>query len=366
MVDFEDVLGSYTGIPLCTKNDVIVLNNCGFQVILWVSGDDTKRQVENWIESELRFKHPQQITVLSTRPSNSLLWLLQFLKISISVPETNYFYCSLFPGVRLSKNPKRIIRMHDPFGLKSDWLGAFLNGGGKLKLRFARALRTKALMNVIQESTMLFNSEYTLKRCKSLYGYQRGSVIHSLVQFSDSLDLGRSINDSPYFLIIGGSRQRKKPEIVVNLWASSELKESFELVVVGKIPLNLLSQESKEQIASRRLRIIHGINSAELQFLVNHCVATFFYSLGEGWGQPLAESVYCGKPVICNDLEVFKEVANGYASFFPTNSPNELIPLAKSLYKMHIERRINETEISRFGERYGLENLKTKWQELLC
>jgi glycosyltransferase involved in cell wall biosynthesis len=366
LIDFQDALNSYTGIPLCTRNDTIVLNNCGFRITLWVSGDESKLQVKKWIKDEQRLKQPEQIKILSNRPSNKLLWFTQFLQIRVSLPETDYFYCSLFPGIILPKTTQRMIRMHDPFGSSRNWLKSFLNGDGKLKLRIARALRTKALTKVIRDSMMVFNSQYTLKRCEALYGSLNGSVIYSLVQFSGILK-NRDLNaNSPYFLIIGGSRQRKKPEIIVNLWSSSDLNKSFDLVVVGKIPSHLLSIESKQLLAAGKLRLVNSIDNAKLRSLIDNCVATVFYSLGEGWGQPLAESVFCGKPIICNDLEVFEEVVNGFAKYFSTNSPNELVPLAHSIYKMHCQGEINESEIVRFGERYGLENLKIKWRDLLA
>jgi len=221
-------------------------------------------------------------------------------------------------------------------------------------------------MSAITRSLFVFNSEYTYKKCQQLYGHVlKGTVIYSMVQFDGLSIRSRSNASSRYFLIIGGSRQRKKPEIIVNVWSKSELKNIFELVIIGSIPSQLLSEESHQQMTLGKVKFMDGIDGYELKSLVENCVATIFYSLGEGWGQPLAESVFCGKPVICNDLEVFHEVANGFAEYFPSNSPFDLVPIAIRINRMNFDGLIDEKEIIEFGNRYSLEKLKKDWTKLL-
>lgn len=360
-IDFQGALTSYTGIPLCTKNDTIIFSNAGYSLILWVSDDESRKAAKNWIASEKRLSNPNLINIVSTRPSNLQMWFIQFFGIAPTVPEAEFFYCSLFPGIKLSKTCKRIIRLHDPFGGHRSIFRTFFENPARLKLRIAKALRTKAFLGNFKKSLLIFNSEYTYSRYKEIYGLEiEGHVIHNLVQF-DGLESIQLTATKRYFLIISGSRQRKKPDVIINIWAQSSLSTSVDLMVVGSVPTNLLSQEAIALLDLGRLRILKQVESLELKSLIKNCVATIFYSLGEGWGQPLAESVFCGKLVICNDLEVFHEVVGGVGMFFPTDSPKEFLPLAFQILSYQDKGMLNETQVSNFGRRYGIEILKNKW-----
>lgn len=365
-IDFQDALESYTGIPLCTRNDAILLNNAGYQLILWVSDEKSAERVLEWLKNERRLKNPNKIQVDITRPPNSHLWILQFFGFPVKVPEVDFFYCSLFPGVKLSRNCKRIIRLHDPFGAHRSLFKTFFESPARLKLRLAKAMRTKAFLSNSRESTLIFNSEFTYKRFINIYGSEiRGHVIHSLVQF-DELESIKSIeNVQKYLLITSGSRQRKRPEVIVNIWAESHLSQICDLKVVGRIPEILLSQKSKHLLKLGKLEFFEKIDSISLKNLVENSMATVFFSFGEGWGQALAESIYCGKTVICNDLEVFHEVVMEFGKFFPTDSPNQFPSLAIEVINELEKGLIDKERIKNFGKRYGLEHLKSRWIEVL-
>lgn len=365
-LDFQNALESYTGIPLCTRNDAILLNNAGYHLILWVSDEESAESVRRWLKNELRLKNPDKIEVDITRPSNFHLWMLQFLGFPIKVPEADFFYCSLFPGVKLSRNCKRIIRLHDPFGKYRNAFLCFFEHPAKMKLRIAKAMRTKAFVANFKDSLLVFNSNFTYQRCKSVYGDEiQGHVIHNLVQF-DGLDSNESIDCSRrYLLIISGSRQRKKPEIIVNVWAESKLSDLCDLIVVGRVPDNLLSPESRNLLRLGKLEILEGVTNATLKSLTENCVASVFFSMGEGWGQPLAESVFAGKIVICNDLEVFHEVVEEFGRFFPTKAPEQFPSLAIRTMAELDGGLIDERRIKDFGKRYGIEKLTSRWIQVL-
>lgn len=302
----------------------------------------------------------------STRPTNARLWLFQLLGLRPKTPVADYFYCSLFPGVKITRDCKKIIRVHDPFGHNLSAIKTFFESPAKLKLRFAKALRTKAFVKNSNRSLLVFNSCFTKNRCEEIYGpTKQGHVIHNLVQFDG---LGPTVmKDEPreYFLIISGSRQRKKPEVIINIWAESPLSAKVDLIVVGNVPNQLLGQKATSLMQLGKLTIHKGLDGQELRFLVENCIATIFYSLGEGWGQPLAESVFCGKVVICNDLEVFHEVAREHGRYFSTSNPHDFVPLAFELLKEKKNDLLNEMNVLEFGRRYGLEILKLNWQKVL-
>jgi mannosylglucosylglycerate synthase len=53
--------------------------------------------------------------------------------------------------------------------------------------------------------------------------------------------------------------------------------------------------------------------------LMQLCDVVFVPSLEEGFGMPLREAAALGVPVVCTDIPVFREVAEGCATFFDQN-----------------------------------------------
>ena len=371
LVDFEDSLDSYTGIPLCTKNDVVLMSNCGNEITLWVSQKYDSSKIAEWLSTDKRISDPERISILKTRPRNSTLWILQFLRIPIQTPKYDYFYCVLFPGIRITSRTTRIVRVHDPYSNSSKRLETFFESPAKLKLRIAKVLRLDALLGVIPNSILVFNSNWTKSRfLQTVYKKPKDyCVINNLVQFPSATSLvelnalpQRSV---PLFVMIGGQRQRKDPRTIINIWADNPVSNSTQLTIVGKCPINLLNGHARKHLASGNLNFFENLSPEELQVLISTSVGTIFYSHGEGWGQPIAESLACGKPIICNDLPVFREVAGRWGFYFPTHEPERVIPLIELVCRTTGHRASSTSEILKYAEKYKSKYLATEWSKIL-
>ena len=152
---------------------------------------------------------------------------------------------------------------------------------------------------------------------------------------------------------------------MIEVWAHSDLPETLGLKIIGTIDVSTFSNAAKEMISSGILTIHTNISANELRDLVEGSIGTIFYSYGEGWGQPLAESLCCGKKVVCNDLEVFHEVLGEWGLFFPTNSPEMVIPQLQKLFEDKEKNRNQADQIKNFAKRYMAEGVGKSWQEVL-
>jgi alpha-1,2-rhamnosyltransferase len=63
---------------------------------------------------------------------------------------------------------------------------------------------------------------------------------------------------------------------------------------------------------------------AELDYAYRHASALVIASQTEGFGLPIAEAFQRGLPVLCSDIPVFREVADGKARFFALGDPRHL------------------------------------------
>jgi hypothetical protein len=367
LVDFEDVFKTPTGIPITTMNDVLAILNAGFEVGLWFSKVEKIAKIEQWIATENRFPKGFRLSLIPTRPSNSKLWILQFFGIKINTPKFEIFYGSLFPAVFFKHEVKRIIRMHDPFNQGGNLLSTLTEPKARFKLKLANFLRSIALNRVASKSYFVFNSQYTEKRARKIHSrISSSAVIYPLVQFppnSEKKDLHNRV--FPYWLIIGSQRQRKRPATIVNLWAESSLSTRSNILVIGSIPESELNSAALEAKREERLRFQADLSSNEIHAAICASIGTIFYSLGEGWGLPIAESITCGKLTICNNLPVFYEVAGDNAEYFGTNNPSQAIGvMSRGLNGDFDAPHLTRARIQ-FSQRYQLESLSESWLQVV-
>lgn len=77
--------------------------------------------------------------------------------------------------------------------------------------------------------------------------------------------------------------------------------------------------------------VIDSPSDAELMFLYERCAFTIFPSLLEGWGLPIGESLWFGKPVICANNASMPEVGKDLATYFDHRQPRSLFAAIKGM-----------------------------------
>ena len=368
LIDFQGSINTYTGVPLTVKNDAVCFARAGFNVTLWINNTADIPKIDNWIREESRLPESFNFEFDCSRPNNWLLWFKQLFQIPIKLKKSTFFYCDLFPGVRINKSTLRIVRVHDPFSNSASATKSFLESPTRLKLRVAKFLRVTAFNRIKHDAYLVFNSTFTKNRFYAIHGEGKGNiVIYPTVQFKFPPDGGINIEreSNPYWIMIGGERQRKKPSAVINLWAMSSISSFSDLVIVGEVPLTLLCWEAIEKHKAGSLRFVKNIPKDELLSYISNSAASIFYSLGEGFGLPIAESLACGKTVICNDLEVFTEVTGGLSLTFPTSNPTDVLQIMESVLARGPESLDETTALIEQASNYSVENVSSKWASFL-
>jgi len=329
IIDFEDAFNSYSGVPISIVSDTRCLILAGFNVVLWYSNKSKTREINLWIERTFSFEQRLRIKLNSTRPSNPKMWVHQVLPwLSRSKIDCDISISHLFPRLPLKGYHQRILRIYDPFGSHRNTLITFftaLYNGARLKHALAWAIRTYSYSSLNKEqSVKVYISKTTKQLCKDIYRDKQSLdfVIYPTVQFAfedspyDFQQNKTSIPNRPYFIFIGGQRQRKRPLPIVKLWAEALNQYDFDLVIVGRIEEQLFSDGMKVARNLSRLRLLAGLSVYELRKNIELSSGVVFNSFGEGFGYPIAEAMFLKKPVICNDLPVFREIGEGYPLFY--------------------------------------------------
>ena len=131
----------------------------------------------------------------------------------------------------------------------------------------------------------------------------------------------------------------------------------FKLVLAGAKNLNGYSRvyfDVKNYIDQYNLNdyidIPGYLNQQEIKKLYSESLIYVFPSLDEGFGIPLIESMKSKVPVICSDIEIFKEIGGDSVLYFKASNHTDLYEKLNIL--------INNSELRKNLIKLGNENVK--------
>ena len=376
IVDAEDVPNARTGIPRVTFLDIQVFSMLFAEVRLLVSKKNRKRFIISE-ENELlksRFLNTEKckIELSSHRPTNKSLWIWQQVggygfKDDI---EFDFRYSSNFPYMyRSSKKTIDLIRLHDTFQ-KSEQISLKSAGMNQGKNVLARDLRNVAFKRALGKNPLLVaNSFKTRSEFFDEYDLDSNQihVIHPSVGFrSQHKFVENPLKvERPYIVSVMSQRQRKRPIFVINAWAKVATKLNLDFVQIGKIPLGDLNPDAAKHLSNQRLRVFESLTSNQLRELQRNAIASVFASSGEGFGMPIAESLFMGVPVMHNDLEVFAEVSGEIGLKFSLLKEETFIETLHTLTSDEFHySKLREKSWQR-GLFFSHEFSATKWRDIL-
>jgi glycosyltransferase involved in cell wall biosynthesis len=100
-------------------------------------------------------------------------------------------------------------------------------------------------------------------------------------------------------LSVSSNRYRKNVNIIPSIM--DKIGDSYQLVRIGTQIGNSIT--------------FHGISNDTLNKIYNACDVLLQPSLDEGFGYPIPEAMATGLPIVCSDIEVFREIAQNSAYF---------------------------------------------------
>ena len=132
-----------------------------------------------------------------------------------------------------------------------------------------------------------------------------------------------------YFFYLGSMRKHKN---ISNLiagfkYALPRLPISVQLVASGSE--RFLSEQDRNLVAEinsngERIVFTGYLSNACVEQYFRHCDAFILPSLSEGFGIPVLEAFYFGKPILCSNTTSLPEVAGEAAQYFDPFSPHSI------------------------------------------
>jgi glycosyltransferase involved in cell wall biosynthesis len=154
-----------------------------------------------------------------------------------------------------------------------------------------------------------------------------------------------------FVLAVGTVEPRKNYEHLA--WLSECLPDPGMVLVIAGRPGWGASAKALEEAAHRephRLIWLRDTSDAGLRWLYRRCSAFVSLSHAEGFNMPLVEAGIAGRPIICSDLPIHREVAPGWAQFVPVDvPPGEFEEALRIVAKRDIPANDRAAYARRFG-----------------
>lgn len=148
----------------------------------------------------------------------------------------------------------------------------------------------------------------------------------------------RKMKSRPSFLMVGTLEPRKGHSQVLSafecMWSEGL---QINLVIVGKCGWMVDELVSKLRNHSEAGKNLHWLDRASDEYLDKvyaHSTCLIAASYGEGFGLPIIEAAKYKLPIICRDIEVFREVAGEHAFYFDTENAAKLAEVIKKWIKL--------------------------------
>lgn len=123
-----------------------------------------------------------------------------------------------------------------------------------------------------------------------------------------------------YVLCVGTIEVRKNHLYLIKLWERliANGGQAPNLVFVGKWGWEIAALQkhlSGSDYLGGRLYIYNAISDNDLAFLYQNCLFTIYPSFAEGWGLPVGESLWYGKPCITSKVTAMPEVGGSLCKY---------------------------------------------------
>ncbi len=142
-----------------------------------------------------------------------------------------------------------------------------------------------------------------------------------------------AFSGAPVFLLVGTLEPRKGHAVALEafdqLWRGGV---DVRLVFVGRRGWHVdavVDDIVAHREFGRRLFWFDAASDADLGYAYDHCAAALAPSYAEGFGLPIAEAAWRGKPALCSDIPVFREIGGAGALYFRVNEASALAALVQ-------------------------------------
>ncbi len=335
-----------SGIKTYIEELVQGLNKFGRRDVEYIFSHDIEK-----LKNKQFFINSKYRLVRWTFQLRYLIWKQVILPIKLLSNSADVLICPDYVAPIFSPI-KKIVVIHDNLFWKYPNNYPFL-----WRKYFIRLIK----LGVSNNCELVTTSKYSKNGLKNIFN----NKISYIYQSSERVFCTDKINRTKdYILHIGTFEKRKDLLTLVKAFKlfKDNINSNLKLVLAGSKNFNGNKQvyrEIKRYISKNNLIsfvIMPGyINKKQAIYYFNNAFTYVFPSIDEGFGIPLIEAMRAQIPVICSDIEIFKEIGNNSVIYFKKQDYNDLYNQLKLICK---DKTIVERLVSKGIKRADLFNQK--------
>jgi glycosyltransferase involved in cell wall biosynthesis len=173
--------------------------------------------------------------------------------------------------------------------------------------------------------TFISNFAYEQAQQHLKLGDKPFSVIHNGCNVPDAKGINEPEHSpkKPFLFSIGQLHSRKNFHVLPPLLKGND----DELIIAGindTLYAKKVMDEARRHNVEKRVRLIGTVTENEKHWYFKNCKAFVFPSMGEGFGLPVIEAMYFGKPVFLSKHTSLPEVGGDAAYYFDDFEPESM------------------------------------------
>lgn len=139
-----------------------------------------------------------------------------------------------------------------------------------------------------------------------------------------------ALKNKPFVVSVGTIEPRKNHVILIRVWRRLHEQlgeETPTLVIAGKLGWKTEAFMEHMDAARREgvpLMYVSSVSDRDLHFLYSHCRFSVYPSLYEGWGLPVGESLWLGRPCLASNAASIPEISSNGVQYFDPRDDNDL------------------------------------------
>jgi glycosyltransferase involved in cell wall biosynthesis len=166
----------------------------------------------------------------------------------------------------------------------------------------------------------------------------------------------------PYFVTVVSDEPRKNIGIFIKAFAA--LKGRANMVVLGNVVGSRYIGDDPNAMGN--IRFTGYIPESDKHRIIAMSDGMIFPSFTEGFGIPLIEGALYDKPVLCSDIDVFREVAGDDAAYFNPYREDSLVSAVDGVLATPLESRERALRLkARVLERFTVDAASVRLRKFL-
>jgi glycosyltransferase involved in cell wall biosynthesis len=281
------------------------------------------------------------------------------LPLKILFYRADYVICPDYIAPLITFNAKRITVLHDSL---------FWDYKKNYSVLWRKYFITLINLGLNKRTQIITTSNYSKKNLIKILGNHRSiNFVYQSFNFHKTTSSNYKTPEN-YLLHIGSFEKRKD---LITLVKAFKLVDdtNLKLVLAGAQIINGNSEvfnEIKTFIVKNKLEdkvILPGyISKEEASILYKNARIYVFPSLDEGFGIPMLEALSFSVPVICSDIDVFKEIGGEYVEYFKVGDSDSLSNKISSILK---SKNLKEKSNIKHLEKFSRKNFIKGFEEII-